>query len=327
VRRNPDLPDLDALPVPVRLFVLALIIRWALSRVGLSLLARQFWSNLEAALVAVGIVWLLLLLDGWGERYFHRYLRDRGRMSALSVLRPARRVVDMLVILVGVTATLYRFGVDPTTALAGFGVGGIAIALAARKTLENILAGVSLISDDAIRVGDFLKVGDTLGTVQNIGLRYTQIRTLDRSLVSIANAQMGSMTLENLSTREKFWFHPIVGLRYETTPAQLRAVLDGIRALLVQDSRIEPDTVSVRLLRFARFSLDVEIFAYVLVRDWSQFLNIQEQLLLRVLEIVQEAGTHIAIPSQQALVVSDSGGEGVARMGVSQGTPRERSQR
>ena len=325
--RNPGLPDVDALPVPVRLFILALIIRWALSRVGLSLLARQFWSNLAASLVTVGIVWLLLLLDAWGERYLHRYLWDRGRMSALSVLRPARRVLDILVILAGTTATLYEFGVDPTTALAGFGVGSIAVALAARKTLENILAGVSLISDDAIRVGDFLKVGETLGTVENIGLRYTQIRTRDRSLVSIANAQMGSMTLENLSAREKFWFHPILGLRYETSPEQLRAVLDGIRAFLTQDARVETDTVGVRLLRFAPSSLDVEIFAYVPAPNWDQFLGIQEHLLFRVLEIVQKAGVQIATPSHITYVVTDSGGEGMtSRPGVTHITARARPQ-
>ena len=98
---------------------------------------------------------------------------------------------------------------------------GIAIALAAQKTLENVVGGVSLIFDRALHVGDFLKLGDTLGTVQDIGLRSTRIRTLDRTMVSVPNGQIANVSLENLSLRDKFWFHHILGLRYGTTSSQM----------------------------------------------------------------------------------------------------------
>ena len=158
---------------------------------------------------------------------------------------------------------LRHFGVDPTPALAGVGVGGIAVALAAQKTLENIIAGASLIFDQAVKVGDFLKIGEVAGTVEHIGLRSTRIRTPDRTVVSIPNSQIAGATLETMSARDKFWFHPDVRLRYETTPAQLRRVLDGCRQLLASHPSVLREDQRVRFHRVAPYSFDVEIFAYV----------------------------------------------------------------
>src|SRR6185436_9294793 len=127
---------------------------------------------------------------------------------------------------------LAYFGVDPTAALAGLGIGGIAVALSAQKTLENVIGGVSIVFDKAVRVGDVVKVGDTSGTVDYIGLRSTRIRTNDRTILSVPNGQIATVNIETLSTRDKFWFHHFVGLRYETTASQMRAVLKGVCDLL-----------------------------------------------------------------------------------------------
>jgi MscS family membrane protein len=188
--------------------------------------------------------------------------------------------------------------------LAGLGVGGIAVALAAQKTLENIIAGASLIFDQAVRVGDFLKVGEIQGTVDHIGLRSTRIRTLDRTIVTVPNGQVATMVLETLSERDKFWFHPIVGLRYETTPDQLRAVLTSVERMLSGHAAVDPSSIRVRFLRLGQFSMDVEAFAYVHARDWSHFLEIQQDLLLGITDIVRDAGTAIAFPSHTMYVES-----------------------
>jgi MscS family membrane protein len=222
------------------------------------------------------------------------------------MLRLARRASDGVFIFTGLLVTLYHFGVNPTAALAGLGVGGIAVALAAQKTLENVIGGVSLIFDEVARVGDFLKVGDTSGTVEDIGLRSTRIRTLDRSVVSVPNGHIANMTLENLSKRDKFWFHPILSLRHGTTSLQVEAVLDAVRGLLQSSQHVQADSVRVRFLRFGVSSLDVEVFAYVMARDWSQFLEIQEGLLLRIMVCIEAAGVQIAIPSQAILVAAAS---------------------
>jgi len=194
---------------------------------------------------------------------------------------------------------LFRYlNVDPTPALAGLGVGGIAVALAAQKTLENVIGGMSLIFDRALTEGDFLKVGDIVGAVDHVGLRSTRIRTLDRTVVTVPNSQIANMSLETLSARDTFWFHPIVGLRYETTSEQLKAILSDFRALLADRRDVDQETLRVRFVRMNVYSLDVEIFAYLRARDWDHFLELQEPLLFAVMEIVRNAGTDIAFPSQ-----------------------------
>ena len=222
------------------------------------------------------------------------------------MLRLTRRLVDGLIIFAGVLVALYHFGVQPTAALAGLGVGGIAVALAAQKTLENVIGGVSLIFDRTVSVGDMLRVGPTLGTVGDIGLRSTRIRTLERTMVSVPNGQIANMTLENLSARDKFWFHPMLALRYGTTSPQVDAVLDSIRRLLDQTQLVDPSSVRVRFLRFGPSSLDVEIFAYILARDWNHFLEIQESLLLSIMACIEAAGVQIALPSQAIFVAGAS---------------------
>ena len=121
------------------------------------------------------------------------------------------------------------------------------MALAAQKTLENIIAGASLIFDQVVKVGDFLKIGEVAGTVEHIGLRSTRMRTPDRTVVSIPNSQIAGATLETMSARDKFWFHPDLRLRYETTPAQLRRVLDGCRQLLASHPSVLREDQRVRL--------------------------------------------------------------------------------
>lgn len=283
-------------PGAVRLVLLGIAIRWVLGSIDLPLVERQFWSAIAALLLMVALAWFLLLLNGYGEQYIRRRLENGGETASL--LRVARRIADVLVVLACGLATLRYFGFDPSAALAGLGIGGIAVALAAQKTLENVIAGLSLIFDKAVRVGDSLKFGDTVGTVDYIGLRSTRIRTLDRTMLSVPNGQIASVGIETLSARDKFWFHHFVGLQYETTPDQMRSVVDGIQTLLVNHPKVDAGSVRVRFLRLGASSLDIEISAYTLAGDWDRFLSIQQELLLRIMEIVQVAGTAIAFPSQ-----------------------------
>ena len=298
LRKKPDLPNPEFLPKPVRLLLLALVIHWINAKVGLPLLARQFWAGTGVVLTIVASVWLLILFANWVEAYISRSLRRRNLSGATSILNLAFRGIDLLVIFAGMLVTLRYFGVNPAGALAGLGIGGIAVALAAQKTLENVVGGVSIILDQSVRVGDTLKVGDVLGTVLEIGLRSTQIRTLDRTTVSVPNGQIANMTLENLSSRDKFWLHPVLGLHYNTTSRQMRAILNGLRNLLKVSRHVEPASIRVRFLRFGPSSLDLEVFAYVLASDWGQFLETQEELQIQMMECIESTGVQIALPGQ-----------------------------
>jgi MscS family membrane protein len=304
LRNKPNLQNPSIFPAPLRLLLLALVIGWLLPRVGLPLLARQFWSTMAFIIMVGGCIWLFILLNGWGEHYL---VARRPSMSGSgAVLRLVRRVIDGLVLFAGVLFILYHFGVNPTAALAGLGVGGIAVALAAQKTLENLIAGISLIADEAVHVGDFLKVGDMVGMVEEVGLRSTRIRTLDRTVLIVPNGQISNMSLETISARDKFWFHPVVNLRYQTTSLQMRSVISEVRRLLFEHSSIETSSVRVRFINIAASSFNVEIFAYVFALDWNQFLEIQEALLLNIIAIIEQAGAEIALPSQTTYLAADS---------------------
>ena len=286
------------LPTPVRLLLVAAATRWLLSSLPLPLMVRQFGSNAAILISIAALVWVVMLLITEIEAYVVRAFPRASGGAAKSLVHVARRCVDLLVIFIGVLAGLRHFGIDPTPALAGLGVGGIAIALAAQKTLENVIAGASLIFDQAVTTGDFLKMGEISGTVDHIGLRSTRIRTLDRTIISVPNSQIANTSIETISARDKFWFHPVVGLRYETTPDQLRSIVDGIRALLASHPLADSGSVRVRFLRLGAFSLDVDIFAYLQASDWNHFLEVQESLLFGITDIVARAGAEIAFPSQ-----------------------------
>jgi MscS family membrane protein len=294
----PALPGPFRLPGFVRLFFIAVAIRWLVSVIEVPLFERLFWASVSVLLVIASVVWMLLRANVAAERYFHRRF-DGSRFSEIaSLAKLGRRAADVLVMLVAGLVVLSYFGVDPTAALAGLGIGGIAVALAAQKTLENVIGGLSLIFDRAVRVGDFLKFGDTYGSVDSIGLRSTRIRTLDRTILSVPNGQIANASVETLSARDMFWFHHFVPLRYGTTAAQLRAVIEGTRRLLLSRPEVDRESARVRFLRLGSYSLDIEIFAYVFAADWSAYLLIQEELLLSTMEIVEECGAAIALPSQ-----------------------------
>ena len=192
--------------------------------------------------------------------------------------------------------------------IAGLGVGGLAIALAAQPTIENLIGGLNLFADKPIRVGDFCRCGeDEEGTVEAIGIRSTRIRGLDRTLTAIPNAELSKMSIVNLGQRDRMLIRSVIGVRYETSPEQLRYLLVKIRESLLRHPRIHPEPVRARLIGFGTSSLDIEVFAYATTKDRAEFLGIQEDVFLRVMDIVKECGTSFAFPSQTIYFAREDG--------------------
>jgi MscS family membrane protein len=299
--------QLARITAPVRLVVLSVVLVTWLSATNLPLLVRFYTSQMAVAVGIVGLAWLLVrLVDVFADlmRTHLQYLNQPGRIAITHLLQ---RLSKALVIVIGGLALLYLAGVDLTAALAGLGIGGIAVAFAAQKTLESLFGGILIISDQPVRVGDFCKVGNVLGTVEQIGLRSTRIRTLDRTVVSIPNGQMASENLENYGVRDKIWFRPTIGLRYETRADQLRYVLAEVRRMLYEHPMVETSSARIRFVRFGGSSLDLDVFAYVLTSDYARFLEVQEDLLLRIMDIVEASGTGVAFPSSTTYLSRDSG--------------------
>jgi MscS family membrane protein len=156
-------------------------------------------------------------------------------------------------------------------------------------------------------VGDFFRYGDQVGTVEDIGLRSTRVRTLDRTVVTIPNAEFSNLRLENYARRDRMRLWSMIGVRYETTPDQLRYLLAGLRQILLAHPRVTDEPARVRFVGFGAYSLDIEVFAYVDTPDWSEFLGVREDLYLRFMDAVKEAGTSFAFPSSTTYVGRDDG--------------------
>ena len=200
--------------------------------------------------------------------------------------------------LLTIAAILSAWGYNTTTILAGLGVGGLAIALAAQKTVENLFGGVAVITDRPVAVGDFCRFGSQVGTVEDVGLRSTRIRTLDRTIVTIPNAEFSSMTLENFSKRDKIWFHMTLNLRRDTMPSQVRSLLQSTTQALKEHPMVQTGPLPIRFIGVGTYSLDLEVFAYILTPDFDEFLQIRQELLLWIVDAVQAAGTALAVPTQ-----------------------------
>ena len=213
--------------------------------------------------------------------------------------------------LMGVIAIIFyvsnRLGAPLYGLVAGLGVGGLAIALAVRPTLENILGGLILFADKPVRVGDFCRFGAEDGTVEEIGLRSTRLRKRDDSVVSVPNADFSQLQLTNYTRRRRRLYETTLALRYETSPEQLRYVMARLREMLHGHPKVSPDTLHVRFDGFGAYSLDVAVFAYIRTRDWLTYRAIREDINLRIVDIVKEAGTGFAFPSQTAYLGRDTG--------------------
>jgi MscS family membrane protein len=233
--------------------------------------------------------------------------RRQGRYAAAAVLPLLQKVAKASLLLLGALLYLDNLGVNVSALIAGLGVGGLAVALAGQRTVENLFGGIVLILDQPVRVGDFIRYGDKMGTVEDIGLRSTKIRTLDRTVVSIPNGSFSQLELESFAVRDKICLQAVLGLRFETTAEQMRACIEGIRAVLLAHPDVDPDPARVRFTGFGASSLDLELFAYIKTSDFDKFLRVREELFLRIMGAVEAAGSGFAFPSQTLYLARDGG--------------------
>jgi len=277
------------------------------SYLRIPVLQRHRYQQVAGVVAVVGFNWLLWRI----LREVLRSVRQRavlsGRMGTESLMILGERMLKVAIVVLAIFTVMGTLGFNLTTLLAGVGIGGLAIAFAAQKTLENLFGGVSVLSDEVIRVGDFCRFGDKVGTVEDISLRSTRVRTNERTQLSIPNGSLATMTLENFSRRDKILLNTKIGLRYETTPDQMRYVLVQIRRLLYEHPKVETQGARNRFISFDESALSMEIFCYVLTQDFSEFLTIKEDILLRIMDIVDAAGTSVAFPSQTVYLGRDTG--------------------
>ena len=286
-----------ALP-PFSLLLAVISFRVWGSELPVAIVARQVMLRYIGILAWIALAWFAIrLVDAIARKVTSR-LDARERRQAASAVSLARRASKLLIIAIAVVAILDTVGINITTGLAALGIGGIALALGAQKTIENLVGSVTVVADRPIQVGDFCQVGDVLGTVEDIGIRSTRIRTLERTIVTIPNGDFSSRQIENYSQRDRFLFRPVIGLEYGISAAQLRQALAIIEEVLAQHPLVAEDPRRARLENFGASSLDIEVFAYIEVSDYAESLDHRQELLMTIFERLEEAGLSIAYPTQ-----------------------------
>ncbi len=289
------------------LLVGTLLHRILAAYLGMPLLQRHYYTQVTEVAVIIGTNWILWQVIRWFLRRVRNRALARGLSGTGSLMLLGERLIKAFIFLMAVFLVLGVLGFNLTTALAGLGIGGLAVGFGAQQTIANLFGGVSVLGDEVIRVGDVCKFGDRTGTVEDIGLRSTRVRTEERTLLAIPNGTVATINVENLSRRDKMLFKTVLGLHLETSQERLRSVLSEIRRVLSGNPKIESHTIRVRLIELASSALNVELVCYVLTRDFDEFAAVREGVLLQIMNLVEDSGTKLASPSQTLYLNQDSG--------------------
>ena len=281
---------------PLVALAILLLVGYLLGQLGMSLKAEAISE--ARTLQTAAIVWALWSITNLYKTHQQEKMIALGRPGAAKLMRPITTLIKIVTVLLGLVFWLGNLGVNISTLLAGLGIGGLALALALQKPLEDMMGALTLFSQAPIRVGDFCRYGDIRGIVEDIGLRTTRIRTLANTLVSIPNSRIAHVEIENYSARKKVHFKPVIRLRYGTSPAQISAVLDGIKNVLTSNKKVLDDPFRVRFTDFADDAILIKVHAYIDTDNVPEFLEISEELNLEIMKAVHAAGAAFALPEQ-----------------------------
>src|SRR5580704_9359748 len=277
--------EVKSVSAPAWLLLGALIHKILAAYLDIPLLQRHYYAQVTAVAVIISTNWILWRVVRWFLRRVRNQALALGHGGTGSLMLLGERLVKAFIFVMAIFLVLGVLGFNLTTALAGVGIGTLAVGFGAQKTIENLFGGVSVLGDEVIRVGDVCKFGDRTGTVEDIGLRSTRVRTEERTLLAIPNGTVATVIVENLSRRDKMLFKTVLGLHTDSTEEHVSTVLAETRRLLYSHPKIEGTSVRVRLIDITGSSLSVEVFSYILTRDYNEYAAVKEDLLLRMLDI------------------------------------------
>ncbi len=294
---KPTYPVLrKALTGPVVMAGMLLVAGFTVERLGAGAQAQVVID--ANTLKTVVFIWLFWALINLLKTHQQKKLNESGRPGAAKLMQPLTLLIKLVILIFGVLFWLANLGFNITTVLGALGVGGLALALALQKPIEDMMGALTLFTQAPIRVGDLCRYGPVVGTIEDIGLRSTQIRTLTNTLVHVPNARIAHIEIENMSARTKIRFWPTLRLRYDATPQQLRAVTANILEMLENNERVYDDPVRVRFTDFDDDAILIKIHSFLKTTDFSESLEIGEELNLRIMEIVLAAGVEFALPGR-----------------------------
>jgi MscS family membrane protein len=260
--------------------------------------AREVAERALRSALFIAFVWIVFRTIDVTQSIASRAAWATTHPLSRSLLPLGTRVLKVGVLAVAVVVMLAQLGYPVASLVAGLGIGGLAVALAAQKTLENLFGAFSIGMDQPLREGDFVKIEDFVGTVESVGLRSTRIRTLDRTLISMPNGKLAELRVESYSARDRIRLACTIGLVYGTSSSTLRGILAGLEQVLRSHPRIWSESVVVRFKEFGPSSLDVEVMAWFLTQDWTEFQLIRQDVLIDFMAVVETSGSSFAFPTR-----------------------------
>ena len=289
---------------PIRFFLFVAIARVLVNGLGLSLTARVFMESSGVDYVAYTVLFLGLI--SLIRDYQIRKMQHAGNAQYAALLKPMTTILKVVLVTIIALFWAESAGYNMSTILAGLGVGSLAVALAAQKTLENLIGAVTLYTARPVSPGDFCRFGTVVGTVEEIGLRSTTIRTLNRTLVVIPNSVFSAIEIENYSERDRIRYYQELRLKL-SEPEQLSETLEGMRKLLQAHTDTIDDTVSVRFSKIDDATAIIRTDAGVRTTDFQTYLAVAEELNLGIVKIVRDAGATFSGPAKMLKFDSDPG--------------------
>lgn len=295
---------LSHLEVPLRYFSLAIVLFFMLNIFEIHKGISDFLDNFAQMLVVVSVALLIyqILEESVTEPYW--ISRIWGRNIHPSLLPFLQTGIRMILISLAAVIIIEVWGYDVNGLVAGFGIGGLAVALAAQDTLANLFGFSTIVGDQPFVVGEYIKTPAVEGSVEQVGLRSTRIRQLDQAIVTVPNSTLANAPILNWSRLGKRRIDLTLGLPYTTTSAQMRELLKALRGLLRDWETVETDTVVVYFTHFGASSLDVLVRCYVLKSDWAEFTAEKELIQLALMELVEKQGLSLAFPSHSLYIES-----------------------
>ncbi len=299
---------IDRLRGPVRLFLVSILTVPVLILLELEAnTTAMVWRTLRGITI-VAVFWMLLRGIGMAQDHLARMAWASDRTNAQTIVPLIGRSLRLGLGLVALLVVFSELGYPATTLLAGLGIGGIVVALAAQKTVENLFGSVTLAADRVMRVGDWVKFEDVQGTVERIGLRSTHVRTLDRTVIKVPNGRLADLRIESFGERDRIRFFTTIRLVYGSTATQVRTVIRDIEALLTSHPRTWREGIAVRLVTLGDYSFDINVNAWFATTNFGEFEVIRQDVLLAIMEIVERAGTRLAVPMQVLQIAQDGRG-------------------
>ena len=264
-------------------------------------------TQIAVLLGAGALVWLgFRSVDIFTDVLERRAEQTEGRFDD-QLVPLVRSALKGVVVLIGVVFVLGNLGVNVTSLLAGLGLGGLAVALAAQDTIRNLLGGVTIFADRPFQVGDWVVMNDIEGTVEHVGFRSSRVRTFYNSVVTVPNARIVDTHVDNMGLRQWRRYKTTLGLAYHSTPDQVQAFVEGVRALIRANPGMRKDYYIVEFHGFGGSSLDVLVYCFINAPDWNAELRTRHVLNLDIMRLAEDLGVEFAFPTQTLHVASQPG--------------------